>query len=95
MDLCSTASLSLKLYVTIWSAENIEEISSPRFIDINKLDQTYFQEYITTYNTEIKSMRHMLFKKSAEYEPNLFEREIISTDATALMLSKLISSNRV
>lgn len=95
MDLCSTASMGLKLFATIWSAENIEEIDNPRFIDINKLDPTYFQEYFTTYNAEIKSVRKMLFKLSTAFEPNLFDREIVSTNSTALMLSKLLSSNRI
>jgi hypothetical protein len=95
MDLCSNASMSLKLFVTTWSAEKLEEIGNPKFLDINKLDQTYFQEYCLTYDSEIKNMRRMLFDVAKRFEPELFAKEIVSENSTSLMLSKLLSSNSV
>jgi len=94
MDLCSSGSLSLKLYVLIWSAEKIEEIDSPKLLNVNKLDQTYFQEYCLTYNAEIKNMRKMLFNVSKRFEPTLFEKDIVA-NPTSMMLSKLLSSDSV
>jgi hypothetical protein len=95
MDLCTIGAMSLKIFVTIWSAENPGEIDNPKFLNINKLDQTYFQEYCLTYDSEIRSMRKMLFNVSKGFEPELFAKEIVSENSTSLMLSKLLSSNSV
>ncbi len=92
MDLCSTASLALKLYVCIWSAENFEEIEGPKYIDVDKLDKNYFEEYAVNYITELKNMRKMVFDISKQYEPEILNREVAANDSTTVLLSKLLSS---
>jgi len=95
MDLCSTAILSLKLFITIWSAETIEEIDCPKKIDISKLDKAYFKEYSVAYNSEIKSMRRMLFAVSKSYEPDLFTKETVTPNSTSNMIGRLLTVNSV
>ncbi|MDW8041168.1 MAG: hypothetical protein RMJ03_07130 [Nitrososphaerota archaeon] len=93
MDLFCIDALSLKLYVTIWSAESIEEIENPKFLDINKLDPSYFQEYLTSYGVQLKNMRKLIFQMSREYDPEIFKKEVVSGNSETALLSKLLSSN--
>jgi hypothetical protein len=93
MDLFCIDALSLKLYVTIWSAENIEEIENPKFLDINKLEPSYFQEYLTNYSIQLKNIRKLIFQMSREYDPEIFKKEVVSGNSETTMLSKLLSSN--
>jgi len=93
MDLFLISILSLKLYVNIWSAENLEEILDPKFVDINKLNPYYFQEYLTNYDNELKKIRQLIFQMSREYDPEIFKQEIASDSSTTTMLSKLLLSS--
>lgn len=92
MDLFTTDMLSLKLYVIIWSAESIEETENPRFLNIEKLDHTYFQEYLKNYNIQLKNVRKVLFELSKNYDPELFRKEIMPDESAATMFSKILLS---
>lgn len=91
MDLFCIDALSLKLYVIIWSAETLEEIEDPSFLDIKKLDPNYFQEYLTSYSTQLKNIRKLIFKMSMKYDPEIFNKEIEPANSVTTMLSKLLS----
>jgi hypothetical protein len=93
MDLCSIALHALKLYICLWSAQSFEEINNPRFLDIKRLDQNYLGEYTTDYMTELKSMRRMIHDLSKEFEPEIFDKEITSSNSETMLLSKLLSSD--
>jgi len=93
MDSCCIELQSLKLYVSIWSADKPEEIDAPRFLDVKKLDQTYLTEYNLNYNREHMIIRRMIFQMSKEYDPEIFKKEVTSGNSTAVMLGKLLSSD--
>ena len=95
MDLFCIDALSLKLYVIIWSAETLEDIENPTFIDINKLDPNYFQEYLTNYEIQLKNVRKLIFQMSREYDPEIFKKEVVSDNSVTTMLSKLLLSSNI
>ena len=95
MDLCTAEYTSLNLYIILWSANTLEEIDHPRFVDYKRLDQTYLQEFSMTYDSELKSVRRMMNDISKNYEPDLFAAQTEQETSTSLMLSKLLSSSSI
>jgi hypothetical protein len=95
MDLCSSEYSSLNLYVILWSADSIEQIDEPKFIDYNRIDQVFFEEFSMTYSNELKQVRKMLNEMSKSYEPDLFNKQTEQESSTTLMLGKLLSSSSI
>lgn len=93
MDLCTLETSSLKLYVCVWSSKSLVEVDDPYFLDVSKLDQSYFTEYVLNYNTQIKTIRKMLFDLSKMYDPEVFSREVSANGSATAMLSKLLVSD--
>lgn len=93
MDLCSTDYFAQSLYIYLWSIEKIEDLDNldSLTLDINKLDQAYFQEYYVALNQELKGMRRLLFTVSKRFEPDLFSKEIQTDTSATIMLSKIIA----
>jgi len=93
MDSCLRELHALKLYVILWSAKDIDEVDHPEFLDITKLDQAYFLEYFNSYTTQLRNMRRMIYDVSKDFDPEIFSREIASSNTTTVLLSKLLSSD--
>ena len=91
MDLCSIEYMTLNLYMFIWSASSIDEIDNPKFINSEKFDQAYFQEFCLTYNNELKSTRKMIYEVSKKFEPELFDVKQEPETSTTLMIGKLLA----
>jgi hypothetical protein len=90
MDICTIESLSLRLYVSIWSANDIKEIEEPHFLDIKKLESAYFEEYCLSYEKAQKNTRRIIYELSKEYYPELMSQYVVSSSSTADMLGKLL-----
>ncbi len=93
MDLLSRAVSQLKLYSSIWSATNFEEIDCPKFLDINKLDIKQFEEFNKNYESELECMRRMIYEASREYDKEIFSEAKSSDEHTYSMLSNLLLSH--
>ncbi|MEM0356964.1 MAG: hypothetical protein QXL77_01110 [Candidatus Bathyarchaeia archaeon] len=76
IDLLSLNETAFELYIKVWSAEDINEVVNPLFIDISKINKSYFEEYFLEYKRQLEITREYLFKASRKHYPELFTKKV-------------------
>lgn len=76
IDLLSLNETAFEMYIKVWSAEDIEGVVNPRFINISKIDKSYFEEYFLEYKRQLEITREYLFKASKKHYPELFIKKV-------------------
>lgn len=91
IDVCFLEVLRLKKYVTIWNSKDYNEIQNPKFLDINNLNYSEFENLFNSYNAKLTETRRFLAKSDEE----MLQRHLYPIEnATKEVFSRLITIDR-
>ena len=86
LDACAFSSTCLKKYLLVWNSKDYKEIFSPEFLDMKNVDFSELNILRASFNTELREFRELLLTSN----PNVFQKEIDSSDHTRQLFGKLV-----
>jgi hypothetical protein len=85
-DNCSYAITRLKKYITVWNAESYDDLTWPKFFDVEKLNTLEFEQLSNDFSQRLREMRVALL----ECDPNILKKTINSNEPTTKMIGNLL-----
>jgi len=85
-DECSYAYSRLKKYIIIWNAESLNELNWPKFLDINKIEATEFEQLSKEFDVKLKEMKNILLEQAS----NVSCKIVDANEPTAKMIRNIL-----
>jgi hypothetical protein len=86
-DECLFSLICLKKYIIIWNAKSYDEIFNLKFLDINNVDFSKFEELYNNFNIKLRETKESLL----HYDPKILDREINQKEYTREMFGKFVT----
>jgi hypothetical protein len=87
LDECIFSLICLKKYIVVWNSKDYNEIFSPKFLNINNVDFSKFEELYNNFSIKLRETKELLLR----FNPEILRREIDSKDYTTKMFGKLVT----
>lgn len=89
MDICLLSYIRLNRYIELWNSNNYGELFKSKFLDIEKLDYSTFNELNENFTMKHAEARKFLL----DIDPKIFHSEVrLEDDPTARMFNELFRS---
>jgi hypothetical protein len=86
IDICFLNYARLKKFVSIWNAEDYNEVLNPKFLDVKKVDYSELERVAGEYDMILRQTRGFFLN----YDNEMLCKEIDPSESTAKMFSRIL-----